>query len=128
MDTHCLIWFQESNPKLPVRILNLLKNPVNTIFFSQINLYEISIKQRLGKLPAFTNDVNQVYDAAIIDDFTFLPISNKHLHAYQRIPLMQDHRDPFDILLIATAHEETLIILSNDEKFLLYPEMVECIW
>ena|ERR1035438_9036751 len=128
LDTHCLIWFQENNTRLPARIFNIMKDPLNAIYFSQINLYEIAIKQKIGKHISGKADTNEIYHAAILDDFLFLPISNHHIYSYQRIPLLEAHRDPFDRLLIATAYEENLIILSNDEKFLLYPEIIKCLW
>ncbi len=42
--------------------------------------------------------------------------------------LIEDHRDPFDRLLIATAMEENAIILSADEKLNLYANLIKVIW
>ncbi|MGZ3873661.1 MAG: PIN domain-containing protein [Mucilaginibacter sp.] len=42
--------------------------------------------------------------------------------------MIEDHRDPFDRLLIATAIQENAAILSADEKFYLYKEFLEVIW
>jgi PIN domain nuclease of toxin-antitoxin system len=128
LDTHCLIWFQDSTPKIPFHILEKIKNPINEIFFSLINLLEIAIKLKTGKRISGKATVIEIYHQAFKDDFTFIPISNQHIYSYQRIPLLEEHRDPFDRLLVATAYEEDLIILSNDEKFLLYPEIVKCLW
>jgi PIN domain nuclease of toxin-antitoxin system len=128
LDTHCLMWYQGDHPRLPKKIKELIEDPNKSIYFSQINLYEIAIKQKIGKLPSFKSNIRQVYDQAIKDDFIMLNITNDHLIAFENIPLIEDHRDPFDILLIATAHEENLIILTNDDKFLLYPELVKCLW
>ncbi|GAB4042813.1 hypothetical protein GCM10028774_56130 [Spirosoma jeollabukense] len=46
-----------------------------------------------------------------------LPILPHHLDAYQSIPLYEDHRDPFDRLLIATAFADSLTLISDDSKF-----------
>ena len=51
LDTHCLLWFQENNPKIPKRVMQEIQNPENLILFSQLSLYEIVIKQAIGKLP-----------------------------------------------------------------------------
>ena len=45
LDTHALIWFQENNPKIPEKVMRLIQESNNTIFLSQISLFEISIKQ-----------------------------------------------------------------------------------
>jgi PIN domain nuclease of toxin-antitoxin system len=34
LDTHCLIWFQEANSKIPDHAMQLIRNPDNTILFS----------------------------------------------------------------------------------------------
>ena len=128
LDTHCLIWFQEANPKIPDGVMALIRNPGNIILFSQLSLYEIAIKQKIGKLPQFLATITEVYQQALKDDFTFLPIDNKHLEAYKDIPLLAEHRDPFDRLLIATAHAEGVDIISADKSFGLYPNFVKVIW
>lgn len=83
LDTHCLIWFQEDNPKIPPRVMSIIQDPSNTLFFSQVSLFEIAIKQKIGKLPDFTADLSEVYQQALSDDFIYLPIINKHIFSYQ---------------------------------------------
>ncbi len=128
LDTHSLIWFQENNPKIPEQIMNLIQHSDNVIYFSQVSLFEISIKQSIGKLPAFSATIEEIYNQAMQDGFTFLPIQNKHIFGYNSIPLLKDHRDPFDRLLITTAREENAIILSADEQLLLYAGVVQVLW
>ena len=128
LDTHTLIWFQENNPQIPEHIMNIIQDTDNTVLFSQISLFEISIKQKIGKLPAFHVTVEQISQQAIIDGFTLLSILNQHIYNYDKIPLIENHRDPFDRLLLATALEENAIILSADEKFKNYADIVEVLW
>lgn len=128
LDTHCLIWFQEDNPKIPPRVMSIIQEPSNTLLFSQVSLFEIAIKQKIGKLPEFTADLTEVYQQALSDDFIHLPVSNQHIFSYRKIPLLENHRDPFDRLLLATAHEENAAILSADNNFSLYAGLVEVVW
>jgi PIN domain nuclease of toxin-antitoxin system len=128
LDTHALIWFQENNPKISGAIMRSIQDPNNTILFSQISLFEISIKQKIVKLPSFSATVEDVYNQAINDGFMFLPIQNKHIFNYNKVPLKEDHRDPFDRLLIATAIEENAAIITADEKINLYTDMIKVIW
>jgi PIN domain nuclease of toxin-antitoxin system len=128
LDTHALIWFQENNPKIPEQVMRLIQQPDNVIFFSQISLFEISIKQKIGKLPAFFAAIEQIYSQAVNDGFTFLPIQNQHIFNYDKIPLLKDHRDPFDRLLIATALHENATILTADEQLQLYSETISVHW
>lgn len=128
LDTHSLIWFQEDNPKIPKQVMNAIQEPENIILFSQVSLFEISIKQKIGKLPQLYASIEEIYEQALKDGFTFLAIQNQHIYNYNKIPLLEDHRDPFDRLLISTAVEEGAIILSADEKLNLYAELVTVLW
>ncbi len=128
LDTHCLIWFQENNPKIPQRVMEVIQNPDNIIYFAQISMFEIAIKQSIGKLPDFQSDINEIQHQAIKDNFTLLQLQNKHLSTYNKVPFHDHHRDPFDRLLIATAYEENAIILTVDKNFGLYPDFVEIFW
>jgi PIN domain nuclease of toxin-antitoxin system len=128
LDTHSLIWFQENNPKIPSNVMEVIQHPDNIILFSQVSLFEITIKQKIGKLPQFYATVEQVYEQGINDGFTFITIQNQHIYNYNMVPLMADHRDPFDRLLIAIAIEERATILSFDEKLTLYPDLVKVLW
>ena len=128
LDTHSLIWFEENNPKIPKAVMDIIQNPDNVVLFSQVSLFEISIKQKVGKLPALYVEIEDIYQQAIKDGFTFLNIQNKHIYNYNTVPLLENHRDPFDRLLIATAKNENATILSADDKFNLYKDWVELFW
>ena len=128
LETHCLIWFQENNSKIPERVMQQIQDISNTILFSQISLFEIAIKQKIGKLPLFQATISEVYEQAIKDNFTFQPVHNNHIEAYGKVTLLQEHRDPFDRLLIATALEENLIVLTVDKSFSLYPQLIKVFW
>lgn len=128
LDTHCLIWFQENNPRIPKHILEEIQDPGNKIFFSQISLFEITIKKAIGKLPDFKTSIEDVFEQAINDGFSFLPIQNKHLFKYEAIPLIEEHKDPFDRLIIATAYEEGATILTVDANFKFYSDLVKVEW
>lgn len=128
LDTHCLIWFQEANPKIPARVMEVLQNTSNNIFFSQLSLFEVTIKQKIGKLPDFKATIDEVYAQAVKDNFAFLPVKNSHIEAYDEIPLLAEHRDPFDRLLIATAKTEDLVIVTADKNFGLYKAFLAVMW
>ncbi len=128
LDTHCLIWFQENSPRIPFRVMNILQDTSNTIFFSQISLFEIVIKQKIGKLALFSASIQEVSNQALYDGFTFLPITNQHIYQYSNIPLFEQHREPFDRLLLATSLSDDLVLLSADSNFSLYTEWIKVFW
>ena len=128
LDTHTLIWYQGGNPKMSEQLIDKIKSKENVILFSQLSLIEIVIKQKIGKLPDFKTTIDRIYEQALEDGFSFLNIRNQHIASYLTVPFYEQHRDPFDRLLIATAYEEKAGIMTTDKNFLLYPELVKVLW
>ncbi|TDG36330.1 PIN domain-containing protein [Pedobacter changchengzhani] len=128
LDTHGLIWFQENNPRIPKGVMNIVQNINNTIYFSQISLFKISIKQSLGKLIHFDTTIEKLYNQALLDGFTYLSIENSAIFNYGDVPLLSGYRDPFDRLPISSAIEIDATLLSADEKFKLYPNLLKLFW
>lgn len=48
------------------------------------------------------------------------PITEKHLAAYASLPMLRDHRDPFDRLIIAQAMADKSTLVTSDTKMPLY--------
>jgi PIN domain nuclease of toxin-antitoxin system len=44
------------------------------------------------------------------------------------LPQFDNHKDPFDRLIISTALIESLIVISVDGKFRLYEDLVSVLW
>ena len=128
LDTHALIWYQGGHPKMSKQLIEKIQNRENLVFFSQLSLIEITVKQKIGKLPDFKSSVERIYEQAIEDGFSFLHITNQHIINYEKVPFHTHHRDPFDRLLIATAVAEDAGILTADRNFLLYPDLVKVWW
>lgn len=127
LDTHAFIWALGNPALLSPEARELIETKENRIFISQISFYEIAIKQTLNKI-ALSVDLAMLYEETSALNFEMLPLQNEHIIAYTQLPLLPDHRDPFDRLLIATASYENLEIISSDQKFTLYPEWVNVIF
>ncbi len=127
LDTQILIWSLEDNPKLKTRLRTVIENPENIIFVSQFSLMEISIKLKLGKLPEFIVSIEYITSQLLSDGFSILPILNNHIFSYQSVPFFEDHRDPFDRFLLATALSEQIPIISVDKNFTLYRPLITVI-
>ena len=127
IDTQILIWFQINHPDLGKTALESIKNLNNTIYVSDVSLYEIAIKQTIGKLTNLTVSIQDVISVAMSDDFRFIPLDHSAISAYSDVPLHDEHRDPFDRLIIATAKVNRLTLLSADQKFQLYTDYIPLI-
>ncbi len=114
LDTHILIWYFQENDQLNSEIVNLLEDCDNTLYFSMISLWEISIKMNIGKLKldaSFSNLLTFLKEFNI----NILPITILDIEYYLNLPLY--HRDPFDRILVAQAINNQLILISCDVAF-----------
>jgi PIN domain nuclease of toxin-antitoxin system len=127
IDTQILIWFQLGYPQLNPIVAELLSDRSNEIYVSDISLYEITIKQTIGKLNELPVNLEDIIAVAKQDDFRFLPVSQKQLLNYRDVPLHSTHRDPFDRLIISVAKTENLPLISADTKFDLYKDYIQLI-
>ena len=127
LDTQVIIWFIEGNTSLPVHIKALIADPGNAIYVSSTSLFELVIKQKIGKL-AIKRGLNGLIADLAEEQISVLTIENKYLLAYDHLPLIADHRDPFDRLILATAMAEEWPVISSDHKFGWYADYVAVIW
>lgn len=127
LDTHALIWYASASTQLSLNAREIIENTENNIFISIISLFELSIKFNIGKLET-THRISDFFDIAHRNNISILSINKEHLSQYTLLPLFDNHKDPFDKLIIATAMIENLTIVTTDRKFELYKEMVGIIW
>ena len=75
---------------------------------SAATIWEVAIKQAIGKLPEPAGLPERIRDSG----FAELPITSRHAITAGRLPPV--HRDPFDRMLIAQAQHENLTLVTRD--------------
>ncbi len=118
LDTHALLWLLDGNSRLESVAADLITDPANDVFASQVSFWEVAVKQRIGKIAAAPA---KVIDGCRWTGLPSLGIANSHVLKLAALPLFDDHRDPFDHLLIAQAMAEDLAIVTDDRNFPRYP-------
>jgi PIN domain nuclease of toxin-antitoxin system len=108
VDTHAFLWWLMDQPKLLPSALIEMQNRNNDVFVSSAVIWEIAIKQSLGKIQIPPDLIDVVRKSG----FEFLLISEVHALATQRLPLI--HKDPFDRMLVAQALIENATIVTSD--------------
>ncbi|WP_280776451.1 type II toxin-antitoxin system VapC family toxin [Rhizobium sp. SG_E_25_P2] len=117
-DTNILLWMMSSHPRLSQNHLNVLRSPANEIYFSATSIFEIAVKQQIGKFD-FNVDAAEIRAALIERGYRELPVTGAHAVRVLDLPLI--HRDPFDRLLIAQALSEDLVLMTADHVVADYP-------
>ena len=123
LDTHTAIWYFNGDNALSKTAKEIIFPLSNQIYLSIISAWEIAIKVSLGKLD-FKGKTARFVRLAETYGFTILPIKPSHLAVYETLPM--NHRDPFDRLLIATALDEQMTLISADKNIAQYD--VPLIW
>ena len=114
LDTHILLWWLDDSPELSSQARNAVVDTDNLIILSAVVIWEIRIKQALGKLMIAQN----FYEVIKKQAFEMLPITSDHAYAVGELP--EHHRDPFDRMLIAQARFEGLTVVTHDAIFKKY--------
>lgn len=109
IDTHIMLWWLDDDSRLSRRSRAVIAAPDNCVLVSQVSLWEIAIKQRVGKLHVGPADI---FPRLTEFGFELLQLANAHLFALERLPVL--HGDPFDHLLLAQAVHEEAVMMSAD--------------
>ena len=115
LDTHSFIWFMEGSTKLSKTARALIEDPDNITLLSVVSLWEIAIKDSVGRLnldKPFASLVSQILDE---EEFDLLRLEVPHILMVNQLPL--HHRDPFDRMLVAQALVEQVSVVSIDPAF-----------
>ncbi len=108
LDTHVLLWWLDDHPTLSRKARAAIADGKNLVFISAVVIWEIRIKQALGKL-AIPQNFQKVLNA---QSFEMLDITVEHAHAIKDLPA--HHRDPFDRMLVAQTKVEHLTLVTRD--------------
>jgi len=112
LDTHALLWWLAGDNRLTRKVRAAIADEANEVGVSAASAWEVSTKHRLGKLP----HVGPLADgfAREVAGQGFVPLDITIDHAQRAGSLPGPHADPFDRMLIAQAHAENLVLVSNE--------------
>lgn len=124
LDTHIFLWLNSTPEKCSVNIRQLCEDSQNRLFLSYVSLWEMQIKQQLGKLELLA-PLPEIVEASQRDHaLVLLPIETRHIYTLSSLPRL--HQDPFDRLLIAQAMQESMTLASVDKSIRAY--RVDVVW
>ncbi len=121
LDTHLLLWAAGQPKRLSAVARKLLNDPRNELLFSAASLWEIAIKNTLGR-EDFHAEPRLLRRSLLDNGYTELPVTGQHAVSLDALPPL--HKDPFDRLLLAQALSEGITLLTGDAQLALYPGSV----
>lgn len=124
IDTSTFLWFIGGSRKLSKKAIEIIENFDNELVMSVASLWEIAIKDSIGKLE-LSEPFEQLIPKEINkNEIEILQIELPHLYEMMKLPLY--HKDPFDRLIIAQGIIEQLPVIACDKAFKSYN--IDIIW
>jgi len=120
LDSHTLIWAIVDDSKLSTKVLNILQDRDNELFVSAVTFWEIAIKTGKGKLdlknfniqllPFYCNklEIKQIY------------LMSEEAISYVDLTVYEEHKDPFDRMLVCQCIKNDYTLISKDSRIRLY--------
>ena len=124
LDTHILFWAMSDENKLPIKVLNIINNKENAIFFSSASVWEVVIKHEKSpqKMPV---GGLEFLDGCLNAGFIPLSIEYNHVLAVSSLQRKNGepaHNDPFDKVLMSQAKTENMTFITHDSLLEGYTE------
>jgi PIN domain nuclease of toxin-antitoxin system len=128
LDTHVLIWWISDPEKLSVNAAKAIKRESENgeLLVSSISVWEIYLLVTKGRL-TLTMDVDRwIEQIEQLPFIQFIPVTNRI--AAKSVTLPEDfHADPADRIIVATAREKGIMLITSDERIRNYSH-VQSLW
>jgi PIN domain nuclease of toxin-antitoxin system len=122
LDTHTLLWSIGKSNELSKKAFEELKNINNEIFVSAVSLWEIALKHSIGKLVIDNFNVIEIPEYCKKMGFELIPLDPIEALNSLQLPLKENHKDPFDRMLIYQCIRNKYILITKDTKMEFYKE------
>jgi len=125
LDTCALLMLAGRREDIPDRTMKKLTAQADELFISTISSFEIVLKNRLGKLglPMVAEEwYRKAVEGYAIEE---IPVSSTIAMKSASLPFL--HKDPCDRIIIATASEHRMPIITADQIIPQYPG-IKVIW
>ena len=115
LDTHAVLWFYLDDPQLSATAKAAMIDSAHEKWVSPASFWEVAIKISIGKY-AMAQPFQDFWRGAVdLNAFRVLAIAPRHAEAVSVLPYPpNNHRDPFDRMMVAQALVEGMSLVSRD--------------
>jgi PIN domain nuclease of toxin-antitoxin system len=122
LDTHTFIWATLETKKLGKKAKDIICDKNNEICVSTVSFWEIALKTRIKKFSFENIHITDFPKYARNMDFTIIDMGENESITFHELPLKDNHKDPFDRMLIWQAITKNMTLISKDRLFEQYKE------
>ena len=116
-----MLWYLQDDENLSAKAHSAIDS--GECFYSKVSLWEIAIKQSIGKLH-YQKTILEIEQLCHVENFLDTSVTASEIEKVKTLPFI--HNDPFDRLLISQSQTENLVIITRDSIIPKYP--VETLW
>jgi PIN domain nuclease of toxin-antitoxin system len=125
LDTCAFLWLVVDQKKLSENALKAIQKHQGALFVSAITALEIGLKRQRGRITLPLPVFEWYSDSMEFHGISELPVTGKIAIEAALLPI--HHTDPCDRIIIATAKENGMKIITSDSLFKLYKQ-ADIIW
>ena len=119
LDTHTLLWAIGKSSELSAQAAEQITNSENEIYVSAVSLWEIALKCSLGKL-TLGFEIEDIPKYCRQMGFYLISLEPQEALGSLKLPKKENHKDPFDRMLIYQCIRNNYILISKDSKITSY--------
>ena len=131
LDTNIVLFYIQNKSELTKEVEEILDDYSNYIYISSEVVKELVYLQQCGKvnIKGLKNEA-QIFDFITNEtNFEVKYVKKEHITTFAELPVFDDHKDPFDRIIVSHALTENIPIISSDKKFIYYiPSGLEFIY
>lgn len=120
-DTHLALWLIDGSDKLPDHAKEMMCSPGKTWYLSMVSIWEVMLKHQAHPEQMLIDAETFLHDCEAAG-FRLLRLEAPHIFEASRLPLIEEHKDPFDRMLLAQAREENMALVTHDASLSLYED------
>ena len=129
LDTHTLIWAVQDTKELSQKAKNIIIDESNDIYVSTISFWEISLKTSINKFSFDNLDINEFPELSRKMGFKIIELGEQASITFHKLPRKENHKDPFDRMLIWQAIVNNFVLISKDNFMKQYKENgLDLVW
>jgi PIN domain nuclease of toxin-antitoxin system len=122
IDTNIFIYLLENKSKLTKNVKSLFEDYNNQIYVSSESIKEFIHLFQQNRIKASTSikKLDDIFEYIENLGYTIKYIKKEHLKTFINLPIVTNHNDPSDRLIISQAITEKIPLISSDTAFPLY--------
>lgn len=125
LDTCCVLWLVAEHQRFREATRALIERHAGRLYVSAISAFEVGIKSQRGALRLPLPAGQWWTEALAFHGLREVPVSGTIAARSTQLPAL--HADPCDRILIATAQERRLQLITPDSTIARYPDL-QVVW